>query len=122
MKRHWGPRVLKFLLFFIVAILLGGAVVMWLWNMLVPPIFGWHAITFAQAIGLLVLSKILFGRGRFGGPWRGTRWRRRMWERWDQMTPEEREHFRAGMHGRCGAAEPKPTQPVSSMTFDTPTM
>jgi hypothetical protein len=68
----------------------------------VPPIFGWRAITFGQAIGLLVLSKILFGRG---GPWRGLQWRRRMWERWDQMTPEEREQFRAGMRGRCGSAE-----------------
>jgi hypothetical protein len=113
MKRHWGPRVLKFLLFAIIAILLGGTVVMWLWNMLVPPIFGWHAITFGQAIGLLVLSKILFGRGRFGGPWRAGQWRRRMWERWDQMTPEEREHFRSAMHGRCGSVESKPAQPVS---------
>ena len=113
MKQHWGPRVLKFLLFAIVAIVLAGAAVMWLWNMLVPPIFGWHAITFGQAIGLLVLSKILFGRGRFGGPWRGTPWRRRMSERWDQMTPEEREHFRSAMRGRCGSAESKPTHPVS---------
>ena len=112
MKRHWKPRIVKFLLFAIVAILLGGAIVMWLWNMLVPPIFGWHAITFGQAIGLLVLSKILFGRGRLAGPWRG-QWRQRMWERWDQMTPEEREHLRIAMRERCGSAESKPTQGVS---------
>jgi hypothetical protein len=86
---------------------------MWLWNVVVPPIFGWHAITFGQAIGLLVLSKILFGRGRFSGPWRGTPWRRRMWDRWDQMTPEERESFRTAMRRRCGSAESKPTHPVS---------
>jgi hypothetical protein len=108
MKRHWGVRILKFLLFASVAVLLGGTVVMWLWNHLVPPVFGWHTITFGQAIGLLVLSKILFGRPGFGRPWRGMQWRRRMWERWEQMTPEEREQFRAGMHGRCGSMEEKP--------------
>jgi len=34
-----------------------------------------------------------------------------MFERWEQMTPEERERFRQGMRGRCGvmpsAAESK---------------
>jgi hypothetical protein len=25
-----------------------------------------------------------------------------MLERWEQMTPEEREKFRQGMRGRCG--------------------
>ena len=116
MRRHRGPRVFKFLLFGIVAVVLGGAVLMWLWNLLVPPIFGWHAITFGQAIGLLVLTRILFGRSGFGGPWRGMQWRRRMWERWEQMTPEEREQFRAGMRGRCGPFqshfESKPAPPT----------
>jgi hypothetical protein len=28
-------------------------------------------------------------------------WRRRMMERWEQMTPEEREKFRQGVGGRC---------------------
>jgi hypothetical protein len=37
-------------------------------------------------------------------------WRRRMWERWNQMTPEERERFREAMRERCGGRfEPKPT-------------
>ena len=39
---------------------------MWLWNQLMPAIFGLHAINFWQALGMLVLCKILFGgfRGR----------------------------------------------------------
>ncbi len=82
-------------------------VVMNLWNWLVPSVFGWHSITFWQALGLLVLSKILFGGFR-GGPWRGMHWRHRMMERWQQMTPEEREKFREGMRGRCGRSSSEP--------------
>lgn len=37
---------------------------MFLWNWLMPVIFGLTAITFWQALGLLVLSKILFGKGQ----------------------------------------------------------
>ncbi len=39
-----------------------------------PALFGWHLITFWQALGLLVLSKILFGGFRGGRPPLG--WRR----------------------------------------------
>lgn len=81
-----------------------GFVVMRLWNWLIPALFGWHLITFWQAVGVLVLSKILFGgfRGRTGRQVYG---RRRMMERWERMTPEEREKFRQGMRGRCGSFE-----------------
>jgi len=81
-------------------IALGGAIVMWLWNWLVPPIFGWPALTFWQAIGLLALCRILFG-GLGGRGSRGGHFRRRMAARWDSMTPEERERFRMGMRARC---------------------
>ena len=73
-----------------------------LWNWLLPPLFGWHEITFWRAVGLLALCRLLFGS--FGGRpmWRSN-WRRRMGERWESMTPEEREKFRQGMRGRCGS-------------------
>jgi len=102
-------RFLKFALFAVLFLAVFGFLVMRLWNWLMPALFGWHLITFGQALGILVLSKILFGGFR-GGPQR--HWgRRRMMERWASMTPEEREKFRQGM-GRCGvfgqtAAEPK---------------
>lgn len=76
-------------------------VTMTLWNVLMPEIFAVRAISFWQALGLLVLSKILFGGfrpGRGGSP----RWRRRMMERWEQMTPEEREKFKQGIRRGCG--------------------
>lgn len=93
-------RVLKILVVAVVACVVFAYVVMRLWNWLVPGIFGWHTITFVQAIGLLVLSKILFGGfHRHGG--RGG-WKGRMGERWERMSPEERERMRAGMRGRWG--------------------
>lgn len=99
MRRHWVLRGLKFLLFALLFLAVFSFFVMRLWNWLMPAVFGWHVITFWQALGLLVLSKILFGFR--GGPNRHWGWRRRMMERWDHMTPEEREKFRESMHG-CG--------------------
>jgi len=93
---------------------LGGYVVMRLWNWLTPAIFGWHVITFWQALGLLVLVRILFGGlglpGRAGPGMRG-RMRDRMHERWEHMSDEERERFRQGMFGRHGAG-PGPGEPT----------
>jgi hypothetical protein len=78
-----------------------GEIVMHLWNWLAPALFGWHTITFWQGLGLLVLCRILFGGwGGHGGD-RG-RGRRMSGERWERMSPEEREKFRAKMRSRCG--------------------
>ena len=95
MKQHRIAKALKFPLFAVVAVTVLSAVVMGLWNWLMPTIFEWSVITFWQALGLLVLSRILFGR--FGGPGRRMRGRHRMMERWCQMTPEEREQFSRGV-------------------------
>jgi hypothetical protein len=93
-------KAVKIALFALVASVVLGFLVKSLWNALMPPIFGWHMITFWQGLGLFVLSKILFGGfHRHGGRSRN-RWRQRMTDRWEQMTPEEREKFRMGM--RCG--------------------
>jgi hypothetical protein len=44
------------------AAFLFGLVIMWLWNWLMPLIFGLPEVTYWQGIGLLILSSILFGR------------------------------------------------------------
>ncbi len=54
-----GFALLGLLFAGIMALLLGFAVV-WLWNWLMPAIFGLPAITFWQAWGLVVLAHILF--------------------------------------------------------------
>lgn len=80
---------------------IGGEVVKLLWNWLLPPLFGFPQVTFWQALGLLVLCRILFGGfGRHGGS--RSNIRRRMEERWESMTPEERERFRQRMRERWG--------------------
>jgi hypothetical protein len=102
MGRHPIVKGIKIALLVVIASVALGFIVKSLWNVLVPPIIGWHAITFWQALGLLLLSKILFGGfHRHGGRDRA-RWSQRMKDRWEQMTPEEREKFRKGM--RCGRA------------------
>ena len=99
-----GLRMLLFLMVAAVLALVLGFVVHPLWNWLVPGIFGLHAITYWQAVGLLVLCKLLFGglHPRGGGGRGGQRWKRKMGERWAGMSDEERERFRAGMRGRRG--------------------
>jgi hypothetical protein len=93
-------------------IYLGGAVVQWLWNGLLPSLFGLPAVTFWQALGLLALSRILFGGFGFHGsgsrdhsPIRhrmAGRMADRVADRWTRMTPEEREVFRQRLRERCG--------------------
>ena len=110
MRKHRGLRVLKIVLIALVAATVFGFVTMWLWNRLMPGIFGMHVITFWQALGLVILSKILFG-GFHGRPGCSGRWRQRLIERWEQMTPEEREKFRAGMRDGCGTFGSSPSAP-----------
>lgn len=111
MRKHWLLRGIKFALFALLLLSVFTFGIMRLWNWLMPALFGWHFITFWQAFGLLVLSKILFGGFR-GGPRRHWYWRQRMMRRWERMTPEEREKFSTAMRGRCGhfgttTAQPK---------------
>jgi hypothetical protein len=101
MRRNRWLRGLKFGLLALLALAVVGAVTMALWNGLMPALFGWPAIGFWQALGLLVLGRLLLGGFR-GGPGRHLYWRSRMHERWAQMTDEEREAFREGMRRRCG--------------------
>jgi len=63
-KRMMLVFVLPGFLLFIAA---GGAIVQLLWNWLLPEILSVRAISFWQALGLLALSRILFG----GFGWRG---------------------------------------------------
>jgi hypothetical protein len=114
MKARWVKRGVTIAVIGVMAVGVFGFVVMSLWTWLAPAVFGLQTISFWQALGLLILSKILFGGFR-GGPGHGGHWRRRMSDRWQQMTPEEREQFCRGMFVHGGhsdaAAEGSPDPP-----------
>ncbi len=101
----------------ILFVFIGGEIVLHLWNWLMPPLFGWHELTFWQALGLLALCRVLFG----GFGWhraRGFRINGGMGGRFGRMSPEERERFRQSVREHCrqiirehlggASAEPKP--------------
>lgn len=104
-RRSW---FVFFPLLFIGFALLLGLVVQQLWNGVITPVFGVGMLGFWQALGLLVLSRILFGgfrgfRGR--GGWRN---------KWKNMNEEDKLRFQEEWKRRCGG--PLPGQPDSSNT------
>lgn len=105
-KKHGPGRWIKygilFGIFAILAIFVFGYATMSLWNALMPALFSLKAISFEQAVGLLLLSWIFFGRFRGWGRHGHHHWRHRMAERWMRMSPEEREKFREEMRHRWG--------------------
>lgn len=111
MRSYWILHALKVALFVGLAFLGFGFVSMYLWNWLMPDVFGLGVITFWQAVGMIILAKLFFGfghgcRGRWGGRWRG-RWRQKLESKLENMTPEEREKFKKGFYERCGWWDPK---------------
>jgi len=110
MRMHRLRRGLKFVLFATIVLAAASLLLMILWNRLMPRLLGRPTISFWDALSLLVMSRILFGglRGRPGpAHWH---WRRRLFERWEQMTPEERARFRQGLQSRSDRFE-APTEP-----------
>ncbi len=101
-SNYWRKRRAFIFFFGALAILGTGAVVMLLWNAILPAIAPVKTINFGQAMGLFVLSRLLFGGFRFGG--KGYRpnpakseWR----QKFMTMSEEERQKFRSEWKDRC---------------------
>jgi hypothetical protein len=96
MEKGW--KILKWTVMGLLFIVLFGGLTMYLWNWLVPPIFNGPVITFWQALGLLLLSKILLG-GLGGKRWgnHNAHWKHRYYDKLSHMSPEDREKFKARM-------------------------
>jgi hypothetical protein len=108
-RKFWLLRGLKIFFFVSLFIVVAGYATMSLWNWLVPVLFNGPAISFWQTLGLLVLTRILFGgwgRGGRPGDWSRRReiWRKKMESRMAHLTPEEQEKFRQKMRSSCGPA------------------
>jgi hypothetical protein len=100
MSKRWIFLVPLAILAIPLFIFISGEIVLHLWNWLLPPLFGWRLITFWQAVGILVLCRILFGRSGRRGFYRSN-FRRRIADRWKRRTPEERERFRQSLRDSC---------------------
>jgi len=101
MKREW--MIAKCVVFGALALVALTTVLMYLWNWLVPTLFSGREINFWQALGLLALSKILFGGKSYWHYKRGDHqhyghWRAKL----SAMSPEEREIFKKRLKEKWG--------------------
>ena len=105
-RKQWGRKCLLIIPLVILAIFAVGAIVMQLWNCIIPTLFptvglltSWHAI------GLLILRKLLFSsfKGGHRGGWAGRRRMQQAWkEKWMHMSDEEKAKFKDEWKNRCG--------------------
>ena len=105
MRTWWIKKVMGFMAAAAAMLLALGAVVMLLWNAILPDVLQTPEISYWQAVGLLVLTHILFrGVGHVG--YKSSKARRHWKEKFERklaaMTPEERESFREEYRKRCG--------------------
>jgi hypothetical protein len=103
-RRFWFGKAVMVLVFGAAFVVLFTFIVMSLWNAILPDVLGVKVITFWQALGILVLSKILFSG--FGGLHHKRerfkhRMRERMMDKWEKMTPEEKQRFKEQLKNRC---------------------
>ncbi|QDK79167.1 hypothetical protein EXU85_11340 [Spirosoma sp. KCTC 42546] len=98
MRNHYGRRRLRFFfpVFILMALFFFSFAVYWLWNKVLVAVVPVKVVTYWQAMGLLILSRILLGgvkagpgggRSPEGGgpPWR---------EKFRQMSDEDRAKFK----------------------------
>lgn len=99
-KRRWGLLILCPPLIFLAV----SWIVMSLWNCLLPEILGVKSISFWQAMGILILSKILFGgfHGKFGQGMRNMK-EKHLQHKMEGMSDEEKEKFKEVWRQKCSS-------------------
>ena len=80
----------KYAFWFLVMIAIFAAMVMLLWNWLVPQLFGGKMINYWQAVGLLILARILTGMGRASTQ----HFKQKIRHGWHSMPDDEKERLR----------------------------
>jgi len=93
-------RFIFFVPLIIALIFVMGFVIQYLWNALLPEIIGVGTVTYWQAMGILLLSKILFG-GFSGGKDKKSKKRNckkskisDLKEKWNQLDDEQKEKIK----------------------------
>ena len=123
-KHFWIKKIIGFSILAIAFAALLAYVVMLLWNGVLTQVVTVSTISFYQAIGLLVLSKILFGGfpsgkhhcNQCGG---GGHWKNELKEKWHGMSPEERDQLKQEWRNRCrtwGRSAPSTSTEKNSST------
>jgi hypothetical protein len=111
MENFWIKKGFKIAAVVALYILFFGTFVMALWNWLMPELFGLPMITFSQALGLFVLGRILTGGFKIiGMAAMGDRdhWeqKKQLYEKWQNMSPEDRERWREEWREKCRNRRP----------------
>ncbi len=110
MRNFWVKKIVGFLVLGTAAVALFGFITMSLWNAVLVVVLGVKVITFWQALGILILGKLLFGG--FGGHCgRRNRWKDGMREKWGNMNPEEREKLKQEWRNKCRTWGRGPQEP-----------
>jgi len=90
-RRFWkAPLILLF-------IFAKAAIVMLLWNALIPDLFQGPVVSYLQALGLMILAKVLVGMGHRHCHGRHHGMHRHFWK---HMSDEERMKLREDLHRR----------------------
>ena len=61
MRRNYKGKHPLGMLIFLALFAAAAAIIMLLWNAIVPALIGWSAVTYWKAAGLLLLCRLLFG-------------------------------------------------------------
>lgn len=96
--RFTPKKILIYVVFFIAIATALSYLVMFLWNAILPDVIGVNTLSFWQAAGLLLISKILFGgfgghrKHKKHGPWK---------DKWMNMNSEERHEAKSRWKEHC---------------------
>jgi hypothetical protein len=111
-RRGWW--VVKFVVFGLLMVVLLGLLTQFLWNFIMPDIFGLRVINFWQGLAMFVLAKLIFGFGGGGrskwSGYRNHRWKHEWAEKYSKLSPEERERFKQKLKDKWCSWEENPVK------------
>ncbi|HTX99453.1 MAG TPA: hypothetical protein VMG09_05500 [Bacteroidota bacterium] len=118
MVKHRRHRIAFIVFGGLVAIFGFSAIVMILWNLVIPQVFGITQVSYWQAMGLFVLAHVLVKSGRpyhYLHGLKHERWRKMMDDQICRMSPEQRKEFFSEWENRLrhfGAEGEKPSTSI----------